>query len=99
MVGAPARRELVRWRKEKILTERRALDVMGMSAASFRYQPAPDQNAAVRERIRALAHRHRRYGSGMVALKLRQEGLTCLPIFGLPDTLSTPAKNVHFPLV
>lgn len=60
--------------KERGLTERRALRVIGMSAASLRYQPAPDQNAALRERIQALAHRHRRYGAGMIYLKLRQEG-------------------------
>lgn len=56
------------------MTERRALRVIGMSAASLRYRPAPDQNAALRARIQALAHRHRRYGAGMIYLKLRQEG-------------------------
>lgn len=56
------------------MTERRALTVTGMSAASLRYRPAPDQNAALRKRIQALAHRHRRYGAGMIYLKLRQEG-------------------------
>lgn len=60
--------------KERSLTERRALEVMGMSASSLRYQPTPDQNGALRGRIKALAHRHRRYGSAMIYLKLRQEG-------------------------
>ena len=31
-------------------------------------------NATLRERIVALAHRHRRYGAGMIHLKLRQAG-------------------------
>jgi putative transposase len=45
-----------------------------MSASSLRYVPAPDRNAALRARIEALAHRHRRYGAGMIYLKLRQSG-------------------------
>ena len=57
------------------LTERHALRVINMSASSFRYQPLADRNRALRERIRLLAHRHRRYGAGMIYLKLRQEGM------------------------
>jgi len=57
------------------LSERRSLQVIGMSASSLRYQTAPDRNLALRERIVALAQRHRRYGSGMIYLKLRQVGL------------------------
>jgi transposase InsO family protein len=56
------------------LSERHALNVVGMSASSLRYQPAPDRNAGLREAIVALAHRHRRYGAGMIYLKLRQRG-------------------------
>jgi putative transposase len=74
MVAAPARRELVRWMGTRGLSERRCLAVVGMSASSFRYQPRPDQNAALRARIVALAQRHRRYGSPMIYLKLRQGG-------------------------
>jgi putative transposase len=56
------------------LSERRALAVVRMSAAALRYEPRPDQDAGLRERILALAHRYRRYGAGMIYLKLRQEG-------------------------
>ena len=56
------------------LSERRALTVVGMSASSLRYAPRPDRNGALRDRIVALAHRHRRYGAGMIYLKLRQAG-------------------------
>ena len=45
---------------ERGLSERLALKVAGMSASSLRYQPAPDRNAALRDSIMALAHRHRR---------------------------------------
>lgn len=56
------------------MSERRALKVVRMSASSLRYKPAPDRNADLRRRIVALAHRHRRYGAGMIYLKLRQAG-------------------------
>lgn len=56
------------------LSERHALRVVGMGASAYRYQPAPDRNTALREQIVALAHRHRRYGAGMIYLKLRQAG-------------------------
>jgi transposase InsO family protein len=75
VVTAPARREVVREMTARGLSERHALRVVGMSASSLRYQPAPDRNAALREAIVALAHRHRRYGAGMIYLKLRQRGL------------------------
>ena len=74
MVGAPSRRELVRHMSTRGLSERRSLQVIGMSASSFRYQAAPDGNQVLREQIVALAQRHRRYGAGMIYLKLRQAG-------------------------
>ena len=72
---APARREVVRKIADQGLSERHALRVIGMSASSLRYRPAPDRNIALRETIVTLAHRHRRYGAGMIYLKLRQRGL------------------------
>jgi len=45
-----------------------------MSASSLHYQPRPDRNGVLRARIVALAQRHRRYGVGMIHLKLRQAG-------------------------
>ena len=74
MVKAPARRELVCHLAGRGLSERHALRVVGMSASAYHYQPAPDRNSALREEILALAHRHRRYGAGMIYLKLRQAG-------------------------
>ena len=74
MVTAPARRELVRWMGTRGLTERRCLQFVGMSASALRYQPRPDRNVVLRARIVALAQRHRRYGVGMIHLKLRQAG-------------------------
>ncbi len=75
MVTAPERRKVVRAMVTRGLSERHALTVVRMSASSFRYVPAPDQNASLHERIVALAQRHRRYGAGMIYLKLRQAGV------------------------
>ena len=58
----------------KGLSERRGLRVVRMSASALRYEPRPDRNPVLRERIVALAQRHRRYGVGMIYLKLRQAG-------------------------
>jgi putative transposase len=75
MVSAPARRQLVRHMTTRGLSERHALRVLAMSASALRYTPRPDRNEVWRARIVALAHRHRRYGAGMIYLKLRQAGL------------------------
>ena len=56
------------------VSERGALRVIGMSASALRYEPALGRNVELRERILALAQRHRRYGAGMIYLKLRQQG-------------------------
>ena len=49
-----------------------SLGVVGMIAIALRYEPRPDRNVALRAQIVALAPRHRRYGVGMIYLKLRQ---------------------------
>ena len=74
MVSAPARRELVRHMMDCGLSERRSLFVIGMSASAYRYKPAEYRNGALKDKIIALAQRHRRYGAGMIYLKLRQAG-------------------------
>lgn len=72
---APARRALVRDLVTKGLSERRALVAVRMSASAYRYEPQPDRNGELRERIQTLAQRHKRYGVGMIHLKLRQAGM------------------------
>ena len=74
-MSAPARREQVRYMIGRGLSERRALVVLRKSASAYRYQRAPDRNVELRERILALAQRYKRYGVGMIYLKLRQAGL------------------------
>ncbi len=45
-----------------------------MSASALRYVRREDRNVELSERILALAYRHKRYGVGMIYLKLPQEG-------------------------
>ena len=59
----------------KGLSERRALAVVQMSAAALRYEPRTDRNVELRKQILALAYRYKRYGVGMIYLKLRQAGM------------------------
>lgn len=59
---------------EQGLSERRALAVVEMSASAYRYAPRPDRNVELRTQIQTLADRHKRYGVGMIYLKLRQAG-------------------------
>ena len=73
-MSAPAKRELVCFIKDKGLSERRALRAACISASAYRYKPAADRNCQLRQKIVALAQRHRRYGAGMIYLKLRQAG-------------------------
>lgn len=72
---ASARGLLVRSMVEKGVSERCALAVERMSASALRYQTRPDLNVELREQITVLPHRHRRYGVGMIHLKLQQKGL------------------------
>ena len=68
-MSASALRELVR---RAIPTTRTARHWHSPSAC--RYQPVTDSNCVLRQKIIALAQRHRRYGAGMINLKLRQAG-------------------------
>ncbi len=73
-MSAPDRREPVRYLIGQELSERRSLAIAGMSASAYRYEPRPDPNVELREMICALANRYKRYGVGMIYLKLRQAG-------------------------
>lgn len=52
------------------LSERQSLRVTDISPSVLRYQPQPDRNIALKEKIIELVQRHRRYGAGMIYLKL-----------------------------
>ena len=73
-MSAPARRELVRRMVNQGLSERHPLRIVSMSASALRYEPASNRNCGLKEKIVALAQRHRRYRADMLYLKLRQAG-------------------------
>jgi transposase InsO family protein len=74
VVTVPGKRELVRFAQSQGLSERRALKLADMSPSVLRYQRRDDGNGELRERIVAMAHRHRRHGYRMIHLRLRQQG-------------------------
>jgi hypothetical protein len=43
-----------------------------MSPSAYRNEPAPDRNSWLKQKIIALAQRHRRYGACMIYLKRNQ---------------------------
>jgi len=59
VVTVPAKRELVRFAQGRGMSERRALKLVGMSPSVLRYERRDDGNGELRERIVAMAHRHR----------------------------------------
>ena len=64
---------------DKGLSERRSLAIALMSASAYCYPTRPDRNGDLRQRILALAQRHKRYGVGMIHLKLRQANGSLTP--------------------
>lgn len=63
-------------RKEKGLSERRAASVVGVSKSVLRYRKSGRRDDGVREALRRLAFRYRRYGYRMLHRKLKQQGFT-----------------------
>jgi len=75
VVTPAARREAVSIaRGDDHLTERRACRLVGISRSTNGYQPRPDRHVRLRERLQALAGKHKRYGYRMLHAKLAQEG-------------------------
>jgi putative transposase len=57
------------------LSERRACRLVGLARSTCQYQPHRDPALALRERLRALAERRRRFGYRRLTILLRREGL------------------------
>jgi putative transposase len=54
---------------------RKTCDLLGMSRAVYSYEPRPDRDVTVRERLLGLAQERRRFGSPRLHLLLKREGL------------------------
>jgi hypothetical protein len=62
VIAVAARRAVVLQLRDRGLSERQALRLVGMSASCMRYRPASDRNDRLRQRLKALAGQHRRHG-------------------------------------
>jgi putative transposase len=61
------------------ISERRACKLVGMDRSSYRYEPRPDRNAALRERLMQLARRKARYGYRRLHALLCRQGHAVSP--------------------
>jgi transposase InsO family protein len=69
-------REVVNRLREKGMSQRAACRHLGVDRTSMRYEPKGEArlNALIREELKRLARRHRRYGSPRMTALLRREG-------------------------
>ena len=56
-------------------SERHACELVGIGRSSYRYEVVKKDEDALRERIRILAMRHRRYRSPRICAMLKREGM------------------------
>jgi putative transposase len=56
------------------LSQRRACGLIGIARRGFQRAPAEDRNHQLRQRLRELGQRRRRWGCPMLYLVLRREG-------------------------
>ena len=57
------------------LSQRRACGLLGITRRAFRREPGPERDQQLRQRLRALAEMHRRWGCPMLHQVLRREGV------------------------
>lgn len=77
MVTPAARRQAARFVQETHkLSERRAGRLFGLSNSSLRYQSRKPDDAAVRQRLKALAAERPRFGYRRLGVLLEREGVT-----------------------
>jgi len=60
-------------------SERQACKLMDMDRTSYRYQPRPDHNAALRQELMALARQRPRYGYRRLSVLLERRGFSASP--------------------
>ena len=75
MVGAAAKRRAVRYAIDHHgLSQRSACRLLRQHRSTERYQSRRGDDQAIRERLKALAMQHRRYGYQRLHVLLRREG-------------------------
>ena len=77
MVTPAAKREAVAHLRAVFgMGERQACRVIGADRTSMRYRSRRDDDGAVREKLRELAHQRRRFGYRRLHVLLRRDGIT-----------------------
>jgi len=66
-------------RKEFHYSERQACKLMSLDRTTYRYQPQPDHNAELREKLTALARQKPRYGYRRLCVLLERSGFLASP--------------------
>lgn len=74
MIGAPARRLVVRALVERGMSETRSCEAVGISRSSFRYESRRVDDVEIVERIKELRQRKPRWGYKRICRRLRTEG-------------------------
>lgn len=75
MVGPTAKREVARYAIEAYkLSERRACRAANVQRSLVRYERRPDQNVWLRDKLKALASKRRRFGSRRLLVLLKRDG-------------------------
>lgn len=76
MVSASRRKKAVRYLLDRyLISERRACSLCCVSRKVFRYKSVRDDQEALRQRIREIAHSRIRYGYKRVHILLKREGI------------------------
>ncbi len=76
MVGASQHRSAVRHLQRRYsVSERRSCEVTGTHRSTCRYESVRPSQAALRQKIRDLAHSRIRYGYQRIHILLRREGI------------------------
>lgn len=57
------------------VSERRACEIVGVSRSTVQYEPRPDRNGELREKLKTLAEQRSRWGQRRLQVILRREGL------------------------
>jgi putative transposase len=57
------------------LSQRRATRLIGLGRNTLRYEPGPDGDAALRQRMKEIAEQRRRFGCRRLHVMLKREGL------------------------
>jgi len=75
VVGAPQRRQAVRFLQERTLSQRRGCALVSIGRSSVRYEVQPRDDEYLASRLREFAEEHKRYGYRQAWAQFRGKGM------------------------